>query len=62
MIYKRESKEYLEKGKAICNITHYLFNKPIYQDIRYTTNVNVREGLGEGKNTNKTSIKGFTND
>ena len=62
MIYKRESNEYVKDGKAICIITYSLFNKAIYQDIRYTTNVEVRESLGEDVAPSKSVIKGFSNE
>lgn len=62
MIYKRESNEYVKDGKAICIITYSLFNKVFYQDIRYTTNVEVRENLGENITHNQSIVKGFSND
>lgn len=62
MIYKRESNEYVKDGKAVCIITYSLFNKVIYQDVRYTTNVGIRKSLGENTAPNKSTIKGFSND
>lgn len=62
MIYKKESNEYVKDGKAIYIVNHFLFNKLIYQTISYTTNIKIRDNLGENTTPNNVAIKGFSND
>ena len=62
MIYKKESNEYIKDGKVIYIVNYFLFNKLIYQTISYTTNIKIRDNLGENTTPNNVAIKGFSND